>query len=60
MAIRRANGAGRGIRCELTAEGERVFVEGQKVAERVVGQSFSPLDGDERAVLAGMLQRLLA
>jgi DNA-binding MarR family transcriptional regulator len=58
--IRRVYGAGRAIRPELTPEGERVFDEGRKVTERVVGKSFAPLDGDERAVLGGMLERLLA
>jgi DNA-binding MarR family transcriptional regulator len=58
--IRRANGVGRAIRPELTPEGERVFAEGRKVTERVVRESFAPLDADERAVLGGMLERLLA
>jgi DNA-binding MarR family transcriptional regulator len=58
--IQRVNGVGRAIRPELTPEGERVFAEGQKVTERVVGESFSPLDEGERAVLGDMLQRLLA
>ncbi|MEJ7651329.1 MAG: MarR family transcriptional regulator [Nakamurella sp.] len=58
--IRRTNGAGRAIRLELTAEGQRVFVDGLEVTERVVRQSFSRLDAAERAVLANMLERLLA
>ncbi|MCU1402834.1 MAG: MarR family transcriptional regulator, partial [Microbacteriaceae bacterium] len=45
---------------ELTPEGERVFAEGREVTERVVRESFAPLDADERAVLGGMLERLLA
>jgi DNA-binding MarR family transcriptional regulator len=58
--IRRVKGRGRAIRPELTPEGERVFAAGREVTERVVRQSFSPLDADERAVLGEMLQRLLA
>ncbi|MCU1412684.1 MAG: transcriptional regulator, MarR family [Microbacteriaceae bacterium] len=58
--IRRVSGAGRAIRPELTPEGERVFAAGREVTERVVGESFAPLDADERAVLGGMLERLLA
>ena len=58
--IRRVSGAGRAIRPELTPEGRRVFAEGQHVTERVVGESFSPLDAEERAVFGGMLARLLA
>jgi DNA-binding MarR family transcriptional regulator len=57
--IRRVDGPGRAIRPELTPEGERVFAAGQQVTERVVGESFSPLDADERAVLGAMLERLL-
>jgi len=58
--IRRVNGSGRAIRPELTPEGERVFAEGRKVTEHVVGRSFAPLSADERATLGGMLERLLA
>jgi DNA-binding MarR family transcriptional regulator len=58
--IRRVHGPGRAIRPELTSEGERVFAEGREVAERVVSESFAPLDADERAVFGGMLDRLLA
>jgi len=58
--IQRVNGAGRAIRPELTAEGERVFAEGREVTERVVRESFAPLDADERAAFGGMLERLLA
>src|ERR1700712_4355740 len=58
--IRRVNGAGRAIRPELTVEGERVFAAGGEVTERVVRASFAPLSADERAVLGGMLERLLA
>ena len=58
--IRRVSGTGRAIRPELTAEGERVYAEGRNITERVVQESFSPLDPDERAVLGGMLERLLA
>jgi len=58
--IRRVSGAGRAIRPELTAEGERVFLEGRRLMERVVGESFAPLDEGERALLAELLERLLA
>lgn len=58
--IRRVDGPGRAIRPELTREGERVYCAGREVTERVVGESFSPLDANERAVLGGMLERLLA
>ena len=58
--IRRVDGPGRAIRPELTPEGERVYAAGREVTERVVGESFSPLDADERVVLGGMLERLLA
>ena len=58
--IRRVSGGGRAIRPELTAEGERVFAEGRAVTERVVRGSFAPLDEEERALLGGMLERLLA
>jgi DNA-binding MarR family transcriptional regulator len=58
--IRRVKGTGRAIRPELTPEGERVFAEGREVTERVVRESFAPLDADERAVFGGMLERLLA
>ncbi len=58
--IRRSTGAGRAVRPELTAEGERLFVEGRAITERVVGRSFAPLDEDERAQLGDLLQRLLA
>ena len=54
------NGPGRAIRPELTFEGERVFAEGRDVMERVVRESFAPLHADERAVLCGILERLLA
>jgi DNA-binding MarR family transcriptional regulator len=58
--IQRVDGPGRAIRPELTPEGERVYAAGREVTERVVGESFSPLDADERVVLGGMLERLLA
>jgi DNA-binding MarR family transcriptional regulator len=58
--IRRVHGAGRAIRPELTFQGERVFAEGRKIAERVVRESFAPLNTDERAALGEMLDRLLA
>jgi DNA-binding MarR family transcriptional regulator len=58
--IRRVNSGGRAIRPELTTEGERVLAEGLEVTERVVRESFAPLDAHERAMLAGMLERLLA
>lgn len=58
--IRRVNGAGRAIRPVLTPEGERVCAEGRKATERVVRESFAPLDADEREVFGGMLERLLA
>ena len=54
------NGPGRAIPPELTSEGERVFVEGRDVMDRAVRESFAPLRADERALLAGMLERLLA
>lgn len=57
--IQRVNGAGRAIRPELTAEGQRVFAEGREVTERVVRESFAPLDVDERSAFGGMLERLL-
>ena len=57
--IRRVNGTGRAIRPELTEEGERVFLEGQKVTREVSGEIFGPLDTGERAALGGMLRRLL-
>lgn len=58
--IRRASGAGRAIRPELTPEGERVRAEGAKVTERVIRRVFAPLDEHEREVLGDMLARLLA
>lgn len=58
--IRRTNGVGRAIRLQLTAEGERVFAQGRIVTERLVRESFSVLEPDERAAFAHMLQRLLA
>ncbi len=58
--IRRVSRVGRAIRPELTDEGERVFAEGLQVTERLVQESFSVLDPDERAAFAGMLERLLA
>ena len=58
--IRRVSSTGRAIRPELTPEGERVFLEGRAVTERILRQSFGPLDAGERATLADMLQRLLA
>jgi DNA-binding MarR family transcriptional regulator len=58
--IRRVSGAGRAIRPELTPEGERVFAAGSEVTEQVVRKSFAALDDDERAVLGGLLERLLA
>ncbi|NYI42090.1 MarR family winged helix-turn-helix transcriptional regulator [Demequina lutea] len=58
--IRRVSGAGRAIRPELTPEGERVFVAGSAVTEKVVRESFSVLDADETAALGRMLARLLA
>jgi DNA-binding MarR family transcriptional regulator len=58
--IRRASGAGRAIRPELTPEGERLRAEGAKVTERVIRKVFAPLDAHEREVLGGMLERLLA
>jgi DNA-binding MarR family transcriptional regulator len=57
--IRRVNGAGRAIRPELTPEGERVFLEGRKLTEKVVRESFDRLSSDEQAALGGMLERLL-
>lgn len=58
--IRRTSGVGRAIRLQLTAEGERVFAQGRVVTERLVHESFSVLEPDERAAFAGMLQRVLA
>lgn len=58
--IRRVAGPGRAVRPELTAEGERVYAAGREVTERVVQESFGPLDDEERALLGGMLERLLA
>ncbi len=57
--IRRVNGVGRAIRPELTPEGERVFTHGRDVMERVLQESFRPLDDDERVVFGDMLERLL-
>ena len=57
--IRWVSGVGRAIRPELTEEGERVFAAGREVTERVVRESFSPLDPAERAAFGGMLERLL-
>ena len=57
--INRGAGTGRAIRLELTEEGERVFAAGERVTEKVVRASFSPLNADEQAVLSGMLTRLL-
>ncbi len=58
--IHRSTGAGRAMRLELTPEGERVFAEGLEVTKRAANKIFAPLDSDERAVLSGMLARLLA
>ena len=57
--IRRV-GAGRAIRPELTPEGERVFEEGSKLTMQASSRAFAPLDDNERGVLGGMLERLLA
>ena len=53
--INRGAGTGRAIRLELTEEGERVFAAGERVTEKVVRASFSPLNADEQTVLGGML-----
>ncbi len=57
--INRGAGTGRAIRLELTEEGERVFAAGERVTEKVVRASFSPLNADEQTMLGGMLERLL-
>ncbi|MGN6325221.1 MarR family winged helix-turn-helix transcriptional regulator [Pseudolysinimonas sp.] len=57
--ITRQSGAGRAIRPELSAEGERVYTAGQRILDGVLAEHFAPLGADEREALAGMLARLL-
>jgi DNA-binding MarR family transcriptional regulator len=58
--IERVPGPGRAVRHRLTEAGERLRKQGQQVMNRVLADSFSPLDEKELATLGDLLARLLA
>jgi DNA-binding MarR family transcriptional regulator len=58
--IERVPGPGRAVRHRLTAEGERLRTQGQQVMDRVLADSFRPLDDKELATFGDLLARLLA
>jgi len=57
--IVREAGEGRAIRHRLTAEGARTLQAGLAVADRVLAESFAPLDKAERAQLLALLMKVL-
>jgi DNA-binding MarR family transcriptional regulator len=56
--VERRPGHGRRIDHHLTPAGREVLAAGHQVADEVLGECFSPLDGEERAALLGLLRRL--
>ncbi|GIL27702.1 MarR family winged helix-turn-helix transcriptional regulator [Actinocatenispora comari] len=57
--IERVTGPGRAVRHRITAEGDRLRTAAQYEVDRVLGESFGPLDESDRATLGDLLSRLL-
>jgi DNA-binding MarR family transcriptional regulator len=57
--IERVTGPGRAVRHRITAEGDRLRTAAQHEVDRVLGESFGPLDEADRATLGDLLSRLL-
>lgn len=58
--IERAAGPGRAVRHRLTAEGDRVRVQAQKIIDRLIKKSFSALAQKDLDTLGALLERVLA
>ncbi|SMB79279.1 MarR family winged helix-turn-helix transcriptional regulator [Deinococcus hopiensis] len=56
--IERRPGRGKRIEHHLTPSGTQVLEAGRPLAEAVLATSFAPLNGQERATLHALLQRL--
>ncbi len=57
--VERHPGAGHATVHHLTAKGETLFQEGHTLVLEVFAQSFAPLNEDERALLCGLLAKML-
>ncbi len=57
--IERIEGAGRAVRHRLTEEGRKLRRAGDKVAERVLTESFAPLSAKDLATFDALLIALL-
>jgi len=57
--IERVPGPGRAVRHRLTAEGDRLRVAGQELADRVVAESFAALSDDQIDQLGALLDAAL-
>lgn len=57
--IDRRQGEGRRIEHRLTARGERLLAEGNRIADRVRAELYAPLSRTDRTTLARILERLL-
>ncbi|MDX6354515.1 MAG: hypothetical protein QOF98_1418 [Streptomyces sp.] len=58
--IERVPGPGRAVRHQLTARGREVRQAGDAIVQRVLAESFAPLDAHQRDTLAGLLGTVLA
>ncbi|MFJ3306539.1 MarR family winged helix-turn-helix transcriptional regulator [Streptomyces sp. NPDC086549] len=56
--VERRPGHGRRIQHHLTPAGEQLLAAGHEVADTVLAACFSPLSGEDRATLLGLLRRL--
>ncbi|MEU7867484.1 MarR family transcriptional regulator [Dactylosporangium sp. NPDC049140] len=58
--IERVPGPGRAVRHRLTAKGDTIREQGQRLVEEVLVRSFAPLNAEELATFDALLVRLLA
>ncbi|MEV5411359.1 MarR family transcriptional regulator [Thermopolyspora sp. NPDC052614] len=57
--IERRAGRGRRIEHHLTPDGEQVLAAANRIADEVLADCYAPLSQEERAVLLGLLRRLI-